>query len=258
MNQNNMADYIKTIQLHKPTAIISYVNPIFELSKFILKSNVKIQSPKAILTGAEPLYEFQREKIEQAFGCPVYNTFGCREFMLIAAECSENKALHINIDHLVVETVDEEHNPISDRSGDLIITDLHNYGMPLIRYANGDRATLSSNRCGCGNPLPIIKSIDGRKLDVIKTPSGGLIPGELFPHMFKDFRAIDKFQVHQKDINNLLIKIIAPNGLSDNEKQQIKDEVNKYAQDELSIYIQLVDKISSTAAGKHRVTISDI
>lgn len=258
MNNDNMHEYIAEYQKYKPTAVVSYVNPLFELAKYMLAKNVKVTPPVSILTGAEPLHDHQREVIEKAFKAPVYNTFGCREFMLIAAECQEHKSLHINQDHLVVETVNEQYESVIEESGDLVITDLHNYGFPLIRYVNGDRATLVKEPCVCGNPLPVMKSIDGRKLDLIETPSGGKIPGELFPHMFKEFAGIDRFQVRQSVIDAIEIVIVKNDQFCEQDEQAITTEVDKYSHGELQINFNFVDEIPLTAAGKHRVTVSEL
>jgi len=258
MNQNNMASYVDDINNYKPTALVSYVNPLFQLASFIIEHNLTVFSPQSILTGAEPLYPHQREIIEKAFNTSVYDTFGCREFMLMSAECKKNKNLHINSDHLVVETIDNAGNSITGNTGDLAITDLFNYGMPLIRYVNGDRATLVNSPCDCKNPLPLMKSVDGRKLDIIKTPSGKSIPGELFPHLFKEFTSIYKFQIKQTIITELLIQIV-PNGhFSDNDKVSITHEINKYAENELVLNFKIVDDIPLTPSGKHRVTVCEI
>lgn len=258
MSPSNMAEYVAAFNRFKPDAMVAYVNPLYELALYILQHKVAVHKVDTILTGAEPLYEYQREKIEQAFGCRVYNTYGCREVMLIAAECREHKQLHINADHLLVETLDSAGNNVIGTSGDVVLTDLFNYGMPLIRYQNGDQATLHSDACGCGNPLPLMSSIDGRKLDIIKTPSGKLIPGELFPHLFKEFTAINKFQVRQQQLDQLQIAIVARNGLTDADKAKISAEINRYAEGELQLQINLVDDIPLTASGKHRVTVCEV
>jgi phenylacetate-CoA ligase len=258
MTRKNIPQYIEKMNAYKATVMISYVNPLFELSKFVIENKIPVHSPKSILTGAEPLHDFQREVIEQAFQCPVYNTFGCREFMLIAAECAEHKTLHINTDHLLVESVNAQGVPQLEEAGDLVISDLFNRGMPLIRYVNGDRVTLSQTSCDCGNPLPIIKRIEGRKLDVIKTRSGRMIPGELFPHMFKEFKAVERFQVHQTSITQLNIKIVTKGGLSEESVQQITHEINKYSAGELELNFIYVDTIPLTVSGKHRVAMSDV
>ena len=258
MNTSNMHTYVEDINSYRPIALVSYVNPLYELSRYIIEHKMEVFSPKSILTGAEPLHEFQREVIEKAFNCEVYDTFGCREFMLMSAECQENKNLHINSDHLVVETVDDAGQSITGESGDLVITDLYNYGMPLIRYVNGDRATLINEPCGCDNPLPIMSSIDGRKLDIIKTASGKSIPGELFPHLFKEFNGIDKFQVRQSEISSLQILLITNKHFSEQDQNDIAKEINKYAENELQLIFKLVDDIPLTVSGKHRVTICEL
>lgn len=258
MNQTNMNSYVDDVNSFKPTALVSYVNPLFQLANYINNKKLSVYSPKSILTGAEPLYAHQREAIEKAFNAPVYDTFGCREFMLMSAECKENKKLHINNDHLVVETINNEGQSITGITGDLVITDLFNYGMPLIRYVNGDRATLVNSACSCGNPLPIMESVDGRKLDIIKTPSGKSIPGELFPHLFKEFSSIYKFQIKQTVIHELLIQIV-PNGeFLETDKVKIIDEINNYADGELTLNFKVVNDIPLTASGKHRVTVCEI
>lgn len=258
MNANNMDEYVDEVNAYQPTALVSYVNPLFELAKYIIEHKLSVHSPKTILTGAEPLYDHQRQTIEQAFKCNVYDTFGCREFMLMSAECQKNKNLHINSDHLVVETLDDNGKSITGHSGDLVITDLYNYGMPLIRYVNGDRATLVNEQCDCGNPLPLMKSVDGRKLDIIKTPSGQTIPGELFPHLFKEFKGISRFQVKQSKLDELHIIMIINDHFTDSDKEQISQEINKYALNELNLIFDIVDNIPLTVSGKHRVTICNV
>ncbi|MGY5450735.1 phenylacetate--CoA ligase family protein [Agarivorans sp. MS3-6] len=258
MNNSNKQQYVDDINGYQPTAVVSYVNPLFELARFINDNKIKVWRPKTILTGAEPLHDFQREEIERAFNAPVYNTFGCREFMLMAADCQEHRQLHINIDHLVVETIDDRGNALTGSSGDLLVTDLYNYGMPLIRYVNGDRATLVEQACSCGNPLPIMSSIDGRKLDIIKTPSGGSIPGELFPHLFKEFAGISRFQIIQQQLDQITMKIVANEQFGEADKEMISQEINKYSHGELGLNFELVDDIPLTVSGKHRVTICEV
>lgn len=258
MTKDNLGDYIEQINNYKPEAIVSYVNPLYVLAKYINKENITLHAPKSMLTGAEPLYEFQRIEIEKAFNCKVYNTFGCREFMLIAAECEQQKGLHINIDHLVVETLNSEEKPVTNEAGDIVITDLLNYGMPLIRYVNGDQATLTNTACKCNNPLPMIEKINGRKLDVIKTTGGHMLPGELFPHLLKEFKGITKFQIRQTQLESISIYLVTDSSFVKEQTTLIDDEINKYTKGSLVINYEFVDAIPLTPSGKHRVTVSEL
>lgn len=257
MNQNNIHEYANRINKIKPNAIVSYVNPLVELAKFIIANDIKVHKPNTIVTGAEALYDHQREIIEKAFDCHVHNTYGCREFMLISSECKNQKGLHINIDQLVVETVNDTES-VFNESGDIVITDLTNYGMPLIRYLNGDCATLSNDQCDCGNPLPMMNSVDGRKLDIIKCPNGQLLPGELFPHMFKDYTWIYMFQVVQTTIEEIEIKIVLVEKEKSPDFNPIKEIINKYSAGSLKIKFIIVDDIPLTPSGKRRVTVCKV
>lgn len=257
MNRSNIHEYAQRINKVKPDAIVSYVNPLVELSKYILENNIIMHQPNTIVTGAEALYEHQRKLIEKAFNCPVHNTYGCREFMLISSECKKQQGLHINIDQLVVETLVDGKNVMGE-SGDIVITDLTNYGMPLIRYLNGDCATLSHDACDCGSPLPMMISVDGRKLDIIKCPNGQLLPGELFPHMFKDFSWISKFQVIQTELESVDINIVLKDINETYDFSPIEKIINKYSENSLGIEFNIVDDIPLTPSGKRRVTVCKI
>lgn len=257
MSEKNIGGYVKKLNQFRSKIIVAYVNPLVLVAQYVLENDIDVYTPEALLTGAEPLYEHQRELIEKAFKAPVYNTYGCREVMLIAAECAQQNGLHINSDHLLVETVDA--NGKGSVSGDILLTDLHNYGFPLIRYANGDRATRAANTaCACGNPLPMLQSIDGRVLDVIKTKDGKHIPGEFFPHMIKDFDVVRQFQVRQKTLDGveLLLQVQPQGDLS--QIDRIIAMIQEVAGQDFLVQASVVDEIPLTSSGKFRVTVSEL
>ena len=176
--------------------------------------------------------------------------------MLIAAECKRQNRLHINIDHLVVETLDDQQQPTVE-VGDLVITDLHNYAMPLIRYVNGDQGQLSPSVCPCGNPLPLLEQISGRRLDMIVTPGGRRLPGEFFPHLFKDYTFIKQFQVVQSTRDSLDIFWVTA---ADSAQQvdALVQALHRQIGEPMQIRVHTVDNIALTASGKHRVVVSQL
>jgi len=257
MSTSNLQEYVDDYNQFKPSAIVSYTSPLVQLAEYILENNLTVHQPDTILTGAEPLYDFQREIIEKAFNSTVKNTYGCREVMLIASEASEQEGLVVNIDHLVVEVCNGG-APVYSEVGDIILTDLSNFAMPLIRYENGDQAIIDSMSPSDDFPLPRIRSIEGRKLDVIKTPDGRLLPGEFFPHLLKDFSAIRKFQIIQNTLSSLEIKIQKKGDFPDAEYQSLLNIVRGHVGNDIKIEVSFVDQIELTSSGKHRVTVSNI
>ena len=255
LSSNNISEYVNQINGYDAKVIIAYTTPLFLIAQYILDNKITVKQPLSILTGAEPLYDYQREIIEKAFNCEVFNTYGSREVMLMASECEQHNGLHINEDHLIIETV-KDNAAVTGVSGNVLVTDLHNYAMPFIRYENGDLATLSDSECSCGLPFKKLDSIDGRSLDCIKTPSGRLLPGEFFPHLLKDFSVIKEFQVIQDRLDHLKVIIVPAyeGGGSDiaNIKTIIIDNIGL----DVEVEIDLVEKIDKTLSGKHRVAIS--
>ena len=122
--------------------------------------------------------------------------------MLIAAECEKHEGLHVTIDNLYVEILKDGKPAKPGESGEIVITDLNNYGMPFIRYKNGDIAVQSDNACSCGRGLPLIHDIDGRKMDTITAFDGKVVSGGFFPHLMKEIEEIGKFQVIQQPFQN--------------------------------------------------------
>jgi phenylacetate-CoA ligase len=259
-DDNEMLRCVQYINKKKPTGIVSYTTGIYNLAQFISKNNISLDTTavKSIITGAEKLFDYQRELIESVFKARVFNTYGCREFMLLASECEKHEGLHVNSDSVVVEIVVDGKPAKPGESGELVITDLHNYGMPFIRYKNGDLATQSAKICSCGRGLPLIEDIDGRKTDIIVAFNGTKIPGIYFPHLMKEIPEIKKYQVIQKTRSELEVKIVQLLPISGEKIQFLRDEIQNVVGRQVDVKFNFVDDIPLNASGKFRVAISEI
>lgn len=258
MTESNMAEFADAIDSYRPQVIVGYVGPLVRLAQWLIATGRRVARPQSIIGAAEALHEFQRQLVEQAFGCPAYNTYGCREFMLIAAECEKREGLHVNADHLVVELIRSAGEPSSGRSGEVVVTDLYNYGMPFVRYLNGDLATSSDHHCSCGRGLPLLQKVDGRVLDAIRTPAGHVLPGEFFPHMLKDVPGLARFQVVQRRLDELDLALVRGPGFDDSSIDYIRRELAKVVGDSLTLRCHFVEDIPLTPSGKWRVTRSEL
>jgi phenylacetate-CoA ligase len=263
MTEANISEYADAIDRYKPQIIVGYVGPLVRLSQWLLANRRRPWRPLGILGAAEALHPFQREQIEQAFGAPAFNTYGCREFMLIAAECEHRQGLHINTDHLVLElrrplTEAGDTSSAMNTVGEVLITDLFNYGMPFVRYANGDMARMSGERCACGRGLPLLASVEGRVVDAIRTPAGHLLPGVFFPHMLKDVPGLERFQLVQKRLDYLELSIVRGPAFDDASLAYIRREVRKVLGDSIELNCRFLDDIPLTPSGKRRVTVSEL
>jgi phenylacetate-CoA ligase len=250
---------LKRLNHFRPHIIVGYTNPLYHFALFVKSQGSLRFHPRGIITAAEKLHPYQREVIHEVFDCPVFNTYGSREFMLIACECPEHHHLHIHSENLLVEVIKEDGTPAQPgESGELLITDLHNWGMPFIRYQIGDMAVATDRLCPCGRGLPLLEDVVGRSLDMIRTPSGRYIPGEFFPHLMKEFSGIERFQVVQKELKALQIKLVKNTSFQTSDFDFMQKEINKVMGEEIQVHFDFVDDIPLTRTGKHRVTICQL
>lgn len=256
MDERRMAEYADAIDRFRPETIVSYVGPIVELALWIERKGRRIHRPKRILGAAEALHPHQRALLQRVFGAPAYDTYGCREFMLIAAECAHGDGLHLNTDHLHVEFAA---GPDAREPSDLIVTDLHNLGMPLMRYANGDLGTPGAPTCACGRGLPKLAKVDGRKLDALRLRDGRLIPGEYVVYVFLPVKGVKQYQVVQREADALQVRLVPDDGFDAASVQACVGEgLRKVAGDDVAIAFEIVERIALTPSGKRRVVVCEL
>lgn len=258
MSDSNMRTYAEAVDNYRPEVIVSYVASVVRLSQWLLDNGIRVHAPKAVLCAAEPLHDFQRELIEEAFGCPVYNTYGCREFMLIASECEQRDGLHVNADHLCVELGE----PVVANAGpgvprQLLVTDLHNYGMPLMRYSNGDIASEKKGDCPCGRGLPMLNKVDGRSMDALRTPQGHYI-GEYLEYLIFNTPGIARFQALQERLDEIEISVVRQPHFEESSLHRIQADMRKAFGEGVRLRFRYTDQIPLTPTGKLRVAVSTL
>lgn len=263
MSPAEMELYVRKINRFKPKIIEAYVQSIYEFAKYIDKNKLTVYSPKGIIVSAGTLYPEMRQLIEKVFECRVYNRYGSREVGDIACSCSENEELHTSPLHFV-EILDCDLNPVRPGEiGDVYVTTLNNYTMPLIRYRIGDVATESDNQpCKCGRGLSRIKNIEGREMSVLRTKNGRIVPPEFFIHMVGvvfNKESIKKFQIIQKDYQKIVVKVVLTDlAAFEAEKKKIEVVFQSVMGHDCSVVWQVVSEIDAKSNGKFLYVISEI
>jgi phenylacetate-CoA ligase len=257
LSDDRLLEYFHRLNRYKPDVIVAYTSALYMLARTLQARGLRPFSPRSIVVGAEKLHLFQRELIEKVFQAPVFETYGSREVMLIGAECERRVGLHLTAENLLVEVLDDNGQPTSPgEEGNVVVTDLYNYGMPFIRYRNGDRAVAGWATCPCGRGLPLMKKVVGRRLDVLQTPDGRRIPGEFFPHLMKDFPAVKRFQVVQQEQGRIRIQMVLGANWQEADGRELEQEVCKVTGPSVRIDFIRVDDIPLTGAGKLQVVVN--
>lgn len=242
----------------QPRVLIGYTSMLEYFARYLqAHGGLRVQL-HGIITAAEGVHAAQRQLLQDAFQAPVFASYGSREFKLIAMEC-ERGGLHLSADNLFVEIIRDNQPVAPGTLGQVVITDLHNYGMPFLRYEIGDVAAPRPGLCPCGRGLPMLAEVHGRVADIIQSPSGKVLTGLFFPHLLKEFSWIEQYQVIQKELDRVLLKVVCSNPpAAERELPRLKSEVSSVLGTDMRLDIEFVDVIPRNATGKHRAVISEI
>lgn len=260
MNDKTMGSYLDEIKKYRPKLIESYVSAIYGLSKYVLKERGFFPGVGSIITSAETLSDAQRAAIKKAFGCPVYDRYGSREFGTIAHECEEHAGLHVSSESFVVECVSEDGDRVAPgEQGRIIVTCLENHAMPFIRYDTGDLGVPSDEECACGRGLPLVSEVSGRLIELVKTPSGKIISVHYLTLLFEDYSEyFINFQAVQKK-NDLLEVFVEPTPrLNSKTEEEVLAKLERHAGEDMRVKLTRVDEIPLSAAGKRALLRSEV
>lgn len=240
--------------------INGYAGCISEISRYIIANGLRVISPKLIVTFASPITEVDRKTISQAFGTnAILDLYCCNEVSFIAFSCPESVNLHVNWDYRHIDIAFGD-TLVSEEGvlGDVLITDLSNFGFPIIKYRLGDKSSFVNGDCGCGCNMPCISPVRGRISDNLVISDGGFVSGEWLTAIFDDYPdAVKGFQIRQK--RDLSIELIV---VPDKSHASYKHEIDKVL-DTLkrktgqSVRLIETDNIP-TYRGKHRYVIKDL
>jgi phenylacetate-CoA ligase len=157
------------------------------------------------------------------------------------------------MEYAITEIVDAKGKEVEPgNSGHHYTTDLWNYATPLIRYDSGDIIQKSVSKCDCGRNLMSIDKIVGRDNDIVITPEGNYLVAQSFTTYFKYIKAINQFQVHQKEIDEILFKLVVNDHYDNELLNKIKQDWEKRLNGTVNISVVVVDEIPLLSSGKRR------
>jgi phenylacetate-coenzyme A ligase PaaK-like adenylate-forming protein len=255
--EQDMAKWARTFARIRPRVILGYASTIARFASFLERSGKKLRGIKGVFTTAEKTYREQREIIERAFECKVFDCYGSSEVQNIAAECPQGK-MHINADFVVVE----EDKVDGDGPRPFLLTSLQNYSMPFIRYRNEDCGYLSSESCTCANHFPLMRLEIARTSDNFVFPNGRVVHGEFFTHLMYGSDGILNFQFHQTATDQIVLSIVPGPKEAHSREEKVRDSIRQIQAlspgHPIHVEVRYVELIPLSSAGKHRFTRSDV
>jgi phenylacetate-CoA ligase len=248
-------EYLRALVRYKVRYLWGYTSALYELAESALELNFHVPGIEAVITNAEPVFDYQRRAIERAFNCKLRETYGLAEIVAAASECNfGNMHLWPEVGLIECLTIADGFNQAAN---ELICTGLLNSDMPLIRYRTGDSGIPAdvAELCGCGRSLPLIKAIEGRVDDLLYTSDGRRV-GRLDP-VFKADLPLREAQVVQETIDQLRVRFVpAPNYTSRDGLTLIKRLQARLGN--IHVILEQVDRVPRMSNGKFRAVICNL
>jgi phenylacetate-CoA ligase len=257
LTERNLPHYIGALERFQPVILAGYPSSIYLLALANRYLGQRVQ-PRAIYTESETLFEFQRQAIEQSFGCKVFMWYGNSEMCANIVECDQGK-YHLKLEHSYVELLDTHDRPVaSGQEGHMVCTAFGNNAMPLVRYRIEDIAVFAPTEvtCACGRGGTLVERVVGRAEDYVLTPDGRFV-GRL-DHLFKDAVHVKLAQIVQPEVNEVILRIVKTPAYTSQDEYAILEQARVRLGSTIAIHVDYIDDIERTNNGKFRFIVSKI
>jgi phenylacetate-CoA ligase len=249
IDDERMRAFHERLMFHQPNFVLAYANTMTLFARFLRDAGLEAPRPKAIITSGEVLTTENRTLIESTFECRVFNRYGCREFAVIASECGHHRGMHINAENLLVDVV----------AGEIVITDLKNFAMPMIRYRTRDAGALIPGVCDCGRGLPLLEVSGGRVTEFLTAVAGQKVSGiVLATYVITSVVGIRQIQFEQDRKDRVKARVVRRSEWSDDSSKTLIAQVRGYLGAAMTVDIEFVESIPLEPSGKYRFSISTL
>jgi len=242
------------------THINAFGSTLFPLAQYMKRHGIPNPGVRVLTSTGDNLYPAQRELIERVFGVPVTDYYGAGgEGMHLASQCENHDRYHVHMENSILEIIKDGRPALPGEVGSIVVTQLDNYAMPLVRYDLGDLATAADEQpCPCGRAHETIASINGRACDLIYAPSGAvLLPQFFFIGPFKTLSKVARYQVVQERSEEVTIKLVAKRGCDHLAcETMLSGYIADATQGTLEVRFDWVSDIPLSGLGKPRTVVS--
>jgi len=249
-------DFLREWKIMKPGMLYGHAHSIFILAEALKDRGLTLR-PTGIVATSMMLLEHERAVIEEVCGIKVTNRYGCEEVSLIGCECEKHNGMHLNLDHNIVEFLRDDGTPCAPgEDGRIVVTELINFGMPMIRYEVGDRGVPSSRLCECGRGLPLMEHITGRTADFLVAEDGSKVAGiSIIENSLTRFSGIRQLQIVQDELLLLTINLVPDTDYDQHTEEELLAALREMMGQTMQFQVNHVDAIAQEKSGKYRFTI---
>lgn len=247
-----MLSEIRRLSRRSPVLLMGYASTFEAMERYLIRAGRERAGDchvYAIVSSSEYIYDHTRQYLEETFHCRCTSRYANEENGFLGQDGEENNAFEINAAHYMVEILkmDADLPAAPGERGRIVVTDLKNYGQPMIRYDTGDVGSMAPEPDG----IPRIRNFGGRKLDLLYDTSGRELTG-FGAIMWQYSGRIRQFQIIQMGLKTYELRL---NGEKIPE-QSLRQTLKEYLGADAFVTFSYVDEIPVLASGKRRGVVN--
>jgi len=260
MNEATMSRYLDILEEGDCRQLFGYPSAIYLLCLQARKENRRLRrlAIKVAFVTGEVLYPHQRTFIAETLNCPVANGYGGRDSGFISHECPQG-GMHVLTDAVIVEILNTQGQPAEPGElGEIVVTDLYSHEAPFLRYATGDLAAWSRDRCPCGRALPLLERIEGRANDCIVAADGRIINALAMVYPVREVDGVEEFRIFQKEVDYFSVQLVCNDRFRPESEDHIRNAWSNLLRTSLHVEFEYLPRLAPERSGKFRHVISDL
>ena len=246
----SIEDQAEWLQRQDPEYLISLPTNVLQLAEYCREHGVKLAKLRQVETLGGIVKPAVRAACREVWGVPLVDTYSANEIGYLALQCPDHDHYHVMAQGAAVEVIGDNGRPCGPgETGLVVVTPLHNYAMPLLRYEIGDYAELGPP-CPCGRTLPVLARIHGRVRNMMTLPDGSKVSPTFVNDWFEGL-PVAQFQILQHDTAHLEAKIVAKRPFEDGEAERAVAAIRSRLPADFRVTLSFHDEIPRGPGGKY-------
>ena len=256
--RTDLDEQLDWLQAQAPQYLITNASNLLWLAQRSRERGIRLPGLLQARSFGGALPDGTRAAVRAAWGVGLADVYTAEEVGYIALQCPHHEHYHVQSEGLIVEILDDDGRPCAPgRIGRVVVTTLHNFAMPLIRYELGDFAE-AGEACACGRGLPVIARILGRERNILRLPDGRRHwPSFPTDKWSRAVPVIRQLQIVQKSRVDMLLRIVAPRELSEDEARTLIASLQACLGHPFRMTIERVDEIARSGNFKFEDFVSE-
>jgi phenylacetate-CoA ligase len=244
------------LQEFQPVYLLSLPSNLRELLRLCEHDGIELPGLQQVRSYGETVTQSLRDYVRKVWGVGLSDSYSSQEVGYMALQCPEHEHYHVQAETMYLEVLDENDKPCAPGEiGRVVVTPLHNFAMPLIRYEVGDYAE-AGEPCSCGRGLPVLKRIVGRTRNMVRTPEGRCYWPSFPLEDWLDVADIHQFQLRQIALDHIEVLLVMAGELSAEQTRLLEQKLRHSLNYSFNLDFRYVDSIQAQANGKYEDFIS--